>query len=82
MRQRGSPSPAEAGPDTGPGPISAAPWGSASILPISWAYTKLMGPDGLRKATAVAITSANYMASRLTDHFPVLYKGEHGGWRV
>jgi glycine dehydrogenase len=69
---------AEAGPATGPGPVSATPWGSAGILPISWAYTKLMGPDGLRKATAVAITSANYMADRLTAHFPVLYKGEHG----
>ncbi|HLM64425.1 MAG TPA: aminomethyl-transferring glycine dehydrogenase subunit GcvPB, partial [Acidimicrobiales bacterium] len=68
----------EAGPATGPGPISSAPWGSAGILPISWAYTKLMGPDGLRRATAVAILSANYVAARLGDHFPVLYTGEHG----
>ncbi len=67
-----------AGPDTGPGPVSAAPWGSASILPISYTYTKLMGPDGLRRATAVAILSANYVAARLGDHFPVLYAGEHG----
>jgi glycine dehydrogenase len=68
----------EAGPATGPGPVSAAPWGSAGILPISWAYTKLMGPDGLRRATAVAILSANYIAHRLGDHFPVLYAGENG----
>jgi glycine dehydrogenase len=68
----------EAGPDTGPGPISAAPWGSAGILPISWAYAKLMGPDGLRRATEVAIASANYVAARLADHYPVLYTGEHG----
>jgi glycine dehydrogenase len=68
----------EAGPATGPGPISAAPWGSAGILPISYAYTKLMGPDGLRRATAVAILSANYIAGRLGEHYPVLYTGEHG----
>ena len=54
------------------------PWGSAGILPISYTYTKLMGPDGLRRATAVAILSANYVAARLGDHFPVLYTGEHG----
>ena len=72
------PAAAEAGPETGPGPISAAPWGSAGILPISYTYTKLMGPDGLRRATAVAILSANYVAARLGDHFPVLYTGEHG----
>src|SRR4030095_8151656 len=56
------PSTPEAGPERGPGPVSAAPWGSAGILPISWAYIKLMGPDGLRHATAVAILSANYIA--------------------
>jgi glycine dehydrogenase len=67
-----------AGPVTGPGPISAAPWGSAGILPISYAYTKLMGPDGLRRATVVAILSANYVAARLRPHYPVLYTGEHG----
>ncbi len=72
------PSTPEAGPETGPGPVSAAPWGSAGILPISWAYIKLMGPDGLRHATAVAILSANYIAARLGDHYPVLYTGEHG----
>jgi glycine dehydrogenase len=72
------PSTPEAGPETGPGPVSAAPWGSAGILPISWAYTKLMGPDGLRRATEVAILSANYIAARLGDHYPVLYTGEHG----
>ena len=69
---------AEAGPATGPGPISAAPWGSAGILPISWTYAKLMGPDGLRHATEVAIASANYIAVRLADHYPVLYTGAHG----
>jgi glycine dehydrogenase len=68
----------EAGPATGPGPISAAPWGSAGILPISWTYIKLMGPDGLRRATEVAIASANYIAARLADHYPVLYTGAHG----
>jgi glycine dehydrogenase len=72
------PAAAEAGPETGPGPVSAAPWGSASILPISYAYTKLMGPDGLRRATAIAILSANYIAARLGDYFPVLYAGENG----
>jgi len=68
----------EAGPATGPGPVSSAPWGSAGILPISYTYTKLMGPDGLRRATAVAILSANYVAGRLGEHYPVLYTGEHG----
>jgi glycine dehydrogenase len=68
----------EAGPATGPGPVSAAPWGSAGILPISYTYAKLMGADGLRRATEVAILSANYIAARLAGHFPVLYAGEHG----
>ena len=72
------PAAAEAGPATGPGPVSAAPWGSAGILPISYTYTKLMGPEGLRRATAVAILSANYIAGRLGEHYPVLYTGEHG----
>jgi glycine dehydrogenase len=67
-----------AGPATGPGPISAAPFGSASILPISWAYIRLMGGAGLTHATEVAILSANYMAHRLKNHFPVLYTGEKG----
>jgi glycine dehydrogenase len=67
-----------AGPASGPGPVSAAPWGSASILPISWAYIRLMGPDGLRQATQVAILNANYIARRLHEHFPVLYTGQGG----
>ena len=69
---------AAAGPASGPGPVSAAPWGSASILPISWAYIRLMGPDGLRQATQVAILNANYIARRLGEHFPVLYSGQNG----
>ncbi|MDQ1644937.1 MAG: glycine dehydrogenase, partial [Cryptosporangiaceae bacterium] len=60
------------------GAVSAAPWGSAGILPISWAYLRLMGPDGLRAATATAILAANYLARRLGEHFPVLYSGQHG----
>ncbi|MCP2637876.1 aminomethyl-transferring glycine dehydrogenase [Microbacterium sp. HD4P20] len=60
------------------GPISAAPHGSASILPISWAYVRMMGADGLRAATAAAVLSANYIASRLREHYPVLYTGEGG----
>ncbi|MGD9688292.1 MAG: aminomethyl-transferring glycine dehydrogenase [Phycisphaerales bacterium] len=60
------------------GPVSAAPWGSASILTISWVYIALMGAEGLKKATQVAILSANYMAQRLKDHFPVLYTGRNG----
>jgi glycine dehydrogenase len=64
----------DAGPPTGQ-VISGAPWGSASILPISWAYVRMMGGDGLRRATEVAILSANYVAKRLAGHFPVLYTG-------
>src|SRR5207302_805062 len=60
------------------GAVSAAPWGSASILPISHAYIKLMGGDGLEYATKIAILNANYIAKRLDPHFPVLYKGAHG----
>lgn len=60
------------------GAVSAAPWGSASILPISWAYIAAMGGSGLRRATEQAILSANYVARRLQDYFPVLYRG-HGG---
>jgi glycine dehydrogenase len=60
------------------GPVSAAPYGSPSILPISWAYIRLMGPKGLTEATRVAILNANYMAKRLEEHYPVLYKGEKG----
>jgi glycine dehydrogenase len=68
----------EAGPSTGVGPVSAAPWGSAGILPISWAYVRLMGGAGLTRATQVAILNANYVAARLGPHFPVLYVGESG----
>lgn len=57
------------------GPVAAAPWGSASILPISWAYITLMGREGLRQATRVAILNANYIASRLAPHYPILYRG-------
>ena len=69
---------AEAGPATGPGPISGAPWGSASILPIPWAYVRMMGGEGLRRATQVAILNANYIAQRLQPHYPVLYTGRGG----
>ena len=69
---------AEAGPATGGGPVSAAPWGSASILPISWAYLRMMGGDGLTRATGVAVLAANYVARRLSSHYPVLYTGRHG----
>jgi glycine dehydrogenase len=68
----------EAGPATGAGPISAAPWGSAGILPISWMYVTMMGRDGLLDATRVAILTANYIAARLAPHFPVLYTGQNG----
>ncbi len=67
-----------AGPDTGVGPISAAPWGSAGILPIPWTYIRLMGPEGLLAATQNAILSANYVATRLAPHYPVLYTGPGG----
>ncbi len=67
-----------AGPASGPGPISAAPFGSASILPISWAYIRLMGGEGLTHATEVAILNANYMAARLKASYPILYTGAKG----
>lgn len=67
-----------AGPATGPGPVSAAPFGSAGILPISWAYIRLMGGAGLTHATEVAILSANYIAHKLNPYYPVLYSGEGG----
>ena len=60
------------------GPVSAAPWGSASILPISWMYIRMMGGEGLRQATAVALLTANDLAERLEPHFPVLYRGANG----
>jgi glycine dehydrogenase len=62
----------------GIGPISAAPYGSAGVLPISWAYIRLMGATGLARATAAAVLSANYVAQRLEEHFPVLYRGHNG----
>ncbi len=68
-----------AGPTGTVGTVSAAPWGSASILPIAWAYLRLMGADGLRCASLVAILNANYVARRLAPHYPVLYTGR-GGW--
>jgi glycine dehydrogenase len=67
-----------AGRDQSRGAVSAAPWGSASILPISWTYIAMMGGEGLRKATIMAILNANYMAKRLNPHFPVLYTGPGG----
>ena len=67
-----------AGPTTGPGPVSGAPFGSASILPISWAYIRLLGGEGLTHSTQVAILSANYIASRLGDSYPILYTGANG----
>ena len=60
------------------GPVSAAPHGSPGVLPISWAYLRLMGSEGLRRATLTAITAANYVATRLGEHYPVLYAGENG----
>ncbi len=60
------------------GPVAAAPWGSASILPISWTYIRLLGPDGLRKATEGAILNANYLSTKLSEYFPTLYRGEKG----
>ncbi|RZS65746.1 glycine dehydrogenase (decarboxylating) alpha subunit /glycine dehydrogenase (decarboxylating) beta subunit [Agromyces ramosus] len=59
------------------GPVSAAPYGSPSILPISWAYVRMMGSEGLKQATATAVLAANYVAARLRDHFPVLYTGDN-----
>jgi glycine dehydrogenase len=69
---------AEAGPSTGVGAISAAPWGSAGILPIPWMYVRMMGAAGLTRATEVAILNANYVAQRLASHYPVLYTGSNG----
>jgi glycine dehydrogenase len=66
------------GGEHGIGAISAAPWGSASILLISWAYIAMMGAEGLTKATEIAILNANYIAKRLQDHFPVFYRGAKG----
>ena len=65
-------------PKTGIGPVAAAPWGSASILTISWMYIRMMGAGGLTNATKVAILNANYIAARLDPYFPVLFKGKRG----
>jgi glycine dehydrogenase len=67
----------DSGPTTGVGPISAAPWGSAGILPISWAYITMMGGEGLLTATETAILSANYVARRLSPYYPILYTGQN-----
>lgn len=68
----------EAGPKNGISAVSSAPWGSASILPISWTYITMMGAAGLKKATLMAILNANYVAKKLNPHYPVLYKGKEG----
>ena len=65
-------------PEGSIGPVSATNWGSASILPISWAYIAMMGPDGLKEATQVAILNANYVAYRLSKHYKILYTGKSG----
>ncbi len=67
-----------AGPDGTVGTVAAAPWGSASILSISWAYIAMMGAHGLRRATMIAILSANYIARRLAPYYPILYTGKNG----
>lgn len=66
------------GGEKGTGPVSSAPWGSPSILPIPWMYIRLLGPDGLRQSSEGAILNANYLADKLEEHFPVLYRGEKG----
>lgn len=63
------------------GAVCAAPWGSSAILPISWAYIKMMGAEGLRRATEVAMLNANYMRKRLEDHYAILYLGKNGRLR-
>jgi glycine dehydrogenase len=60
------------------GPVASAPFGSAGVLPISWMYLKLMGAEGLTRASQVAILNANYMAKRLSEHYPIVYTGERG----
>jgi glycine dehydrogenase len=68
----------ETGGDQAIGAVSAAPYGSASILLISWAYIAMMGPDGLKQASQIAILNANYIARRLQAHYPILYRGKNG----
>ncbi len=74
----GQPIPTPGAEKSAVGPVSAAPWGSAGILPISWAYIKMMGRKGLTEATRTAILGANYIAKRLEPHYPVLYTGANG----
>ena len=69
---------AGAGPATSYGPVSAAPYGSAGVLPITWAFLAMMGPEGLRRASQVAVLNANYLAERLGDRYPILYTAENG----
>jgi glycine dehydrogenase len=66
------------GPEDGTGAVSAAPWGSAGVLAISWMYIALLGPEGLRRSSEIAILSANYIAKELSTHYPVLYTGPGG----
>jgi glycine dehydrogenase len=68
----------DAGPASGPGPVAAAPFGSAGVLVVPWVYLRLLGADGLRRSTQVAVLSANYVAARLREHYPVLYTGAQG----
>jgi glycine dehydrogenase len=68
----------DAGPESGIGAVASAPWGSAGILPIPYAYIRMMGAGGLRRASEVAIVNANYLARRLENHFPILYRGAKG----
>jgi glycine dehydrogenase len=63
------------------GSVSSAPWGSASILPISWAYIKMMGAEGLKKATQIAILNANYMMKRLEPFYKIVYVGQYGNFK-
>ncbi|MFL2875839.1 MAG: aminomethyl-transferring glycine dehydrogenase [Candidatus Pelagibacter sp.] len=68
----------ESGPNNGMGAVSAAPWGSSSILPISWMYIKMMGAEGLKKASQVSILNANYISKKLSKDYKVLYTGKNG----
>ncbi len=68
----------ESGPKDGMGAVSAAPWGSSSILPISWMYIKMMGAEGLKKASQISILNANYISKKLSKHYKVLYTGNNG----
>jgi glycine dehydrogenase len=68
----------DAGPASGIGPVAAAPFGSASVLPVSYAYIRMMGADGLTQATKMALLNANFIAARLRPHYPILYTGQDG----